>query len=164
MGGSVVIGASLALNVLLPGADQEPSQRVIAAWYADGTALYAPALWMYEMTSAVSRAAHSSAPTVVEGRRSVSWCASSTSDLWPRTRARPAEPMNGPCSSRELPPTTVHTWPSPSHWAASCGPPMPGCSGRWVCHGCALRRAMHAKLPACSHGLLGLWVHHHSPN
>ena len=50
-----IVDASFSLRLLLPGPDQAAYQRQAGAWAAQGIELYAPTLWLYEMTSALSK-------------------------------------------------------------------------------------------------------------
>lgn len=65
----VVIDASFALNLILPGTRQAHFQTLIEQWEKDGMVLCAPALWLYEITSALSKAVHFGDLTPDEGKR-----------------------------------------------------------------------------------------------
>ncbi len=65
----VVIDASFALNLILPGTRQAYFQTLVGQWEKGGMVLYAPALWLYEITSALSKAVHFGDLTPDEGRR-----------------------------------------------------------------------------------------------
>lgn len=69
MSACVVIDASFALNLILPGTRQTHFQTLIEQWEKDGMVLYAPALWLYEITSALSKAVHFGDLTSDEGKR-----------------------------------------------------------------------------------------------
>jgi len=62
----VVIDASLVLKALLPNPELERCQAVLADF--GGTQLAAPALWVYEVTSTLTKAVHFKQLTVEEGK------------------------------------------------------------------------------------------------
>ena len=51
----LVVDASFAVRLVLPGADQPAYQHQASQWTAGGFDLVAPTLWLYEMTSALSK-------------------------------------------------------------------------------------------------------------
>jgi predicted nucleic acid-binding protein len=59
MTASLVVDASFAVRLILPGADQPAYQRQASRWTAEGIELVAPTLWLYEMTSALSKVVRS---------------------------------------------------------------------------------------------------------
>jgi len=62
----VVIDASLVLKALLPNPELERCQAVLAD--LGGAQLAAPALWVYEVTSTLTKAVHFKQLTVEEGK------------------------------------------------------------------------------------------------
>ena len=68
MSKTLVIDASFAFRLILPGPHQERCQRVVEQWHSDGDVLCAPALWLYEITSALCTVVHFGQITSDEGR------------------------------------------------------------------------------------------------
>lgn len=52
----IVVDANLAVALVVPLAYSESTQRSFAEWTESGRELYAPALWSYEVTSALRKA------------------------------------------------------------------------------------------------------------
>lgn len=71
MNGAVVIDAGFAFRLVLPGPDQAGLQALAAEWLKNGISLIAPALWGYEVTSALTKAVHFGALTPEEGRQAL---------------------------------------------------------------------------------------------
>ncbi len=69
MTGTKVIDASIALALVFPGARQVRVTALIDTWQRSGVSLIAPDLWLYEVTSAVTKAVHFDTLTESEGRR-----------------------------------------------------------------------------------------------
>jgi predicted nucleic acid-binding protein len=67
----VVLDASLAFRLLLPGPDQATIQQRVAGWQEAGIPLLAPALWLYELTSALCKAVHLGALQDGEAQRAL---------------------------------------------------------------------------------------------
>lgn len=69
----LVVDASFTFRLLLPGLQQALCQSLVAGWLREGTDLCAPTLWLYEMTSALSKVAGEMLPVSEvkpdEGRR-----------------------------------------------------------------------------------------------
>ena len=68
---SLVVDASLAFRLLLPGAQQAAVQSLVARWLADGYELHAPTLWVYELTSALCKTVHFRHITAAEAERAL---------------------------------------------------------------------------------------------
>ena len=68
---SLVIDASFAFKLILPGAPQERLWKLMADWEQAGHNLAAPTLWRYEITSALSKTVHFGALTAAEGRQAL---------------------------------------------------------------------------------------------
>jgi predicted nucleic acid-binding protein len=66
-----VIDASLAVKAVLPNPLRDSCRRILSFLLRERFELLAPALWMYEITSAVSKAIHFGDLTPDEGRRSL---------------------------------------------------------------------------------------------
>lgn len=58
MNRSLVVDASLILKSVLPGPLREHIKTLLAQWKAQDTVIHAPALWQYEVTSALSKGVH----------------------------------------------------------------------------------------------------------
>lgn len=58
MNGSLVVDASFLLKSVLPGPRREHIKTLLAEWKAQNAVIYAPALWQYEVTSALSKGVH----------------------------------------------------------------------------------------------------------
>jgi predicted nucleic acid-binding protein len=68
MPSTLVVDAGFALQLILPGPDQARLQAMVGDWRRSGVRLTAPALWLYEVTSAVTKAVHLWVLTEAEGR------------------------------------------------------------------------------------------------
>jgi predicted nucleic acid-binding protein len=71
MPSTLVIDAGFALQLVLPGPDQVRLQAMVGDWRSRGVGLTAPALWLYEVTSALTKAIHFWVLTDAEGRRAL---------------------------------------------------------------------------------------------
>ncbi|MCC7353794.1 MAG: type II toxin-antitoxin system VapC family toxin [Anaerolineae bacterium] len=69
---SVVIDASLAFRLVVPGTQQAHFRALVAQWDESGYALCAPALWLYEITSALCKTIHFGELTPEEGQHALS--------------------------------------------------------------------------------------------
>ncbi|MEA3396637.1 MAG: type II toxin-antitoxin system VapC family toxin [Chloroflexota bacterium] len=67
----LVIDASFAFNLILPGPRQKSCQTLVTQWYKDGYVLCAPTLWLYEITSALCKGVHFGQITRAEGRQTL---------------------------------------------------------------------------------------------
>ena len=65
----LVVDASLTFRLVLPGPQQEPFRSLVTRWLHDGYELYAPTLWVYEMTLALCKVVRFGELTPEEGRR-----------------------------------------------------------------------------------------------
>jgi predicted nucleic acid-binding protein len=68
MPSTLVVDAGFALQLILPGPDQARLQAMVGDWRGSGVRLTAPALWLYEVTSAITKAVHLWVLTEAEGR------------------------------------------------------------------------------------------------
>lgn len=68
---SLVIDAGLAFKLILPGPWQPALQQQFGQWLTAGHAIYAPTLWLYELTSAFSKAVYFNALTAAEGAQAL---------------------------------------------------------------------------------------------
>jgi len=64
---ALVIDASLALKLVLPNDQQSDIKNWINAQQLQQTRFYAPTLWLYEITSAITKAIHFEIITSTEG-------------------------------------------------------------------------------------------------
>ena len=71
MTASSVIDASFAFKLILPGPAQDKLRAQMSQWETQGAVIYAPALWLYEITSAFSKAVHFKALTPAEGEKAL---------------------------------------------------------------------------------------------
>lgn len=71
MGTYRVIDASFALHLIMPNPYQKHCQRLVAQWYKGGYALCAPALWLYEITSALCKGTYFGQITPDEGQQAL---------------------------------------------------------------------------------------------
>ncbi len=71
MNRSVVVDASLVFKMLLPGPQQAIVQNRMTQWQRDQYTLYAPVLWIYEITSALCKTVHFGQLTPAEGQRAL---------------------------------------------------------------------------------------------
>jgi predicted nucleic acid-binding protein len=67
----LVVDASLAIRLILPGSQRGFFRSQVEQWLQDGYELYAPDLWLYEMTSALCKAAFLGALTADDAERSL---------------------------------------------------------------------------------------------
>jgi len=67
----LVIDASFAFRLLMPGPQQASFQSLVARWLRDGYELYAPTLWLYEMTSALCKVVRFGELAPEEGERAL---------------------------------------------------------------------------------------------
>jgi len=67
----LVIDASFAFRLLVPGPQQDSFRSQGARWLRDGYELYAPTLWLYEMTSALCKVVRFGELTPEEGERAL---------------------------------------------------------------------------------------------
>jgi len=64
-----VIDASFTLRLLLPNPHQKRCQALVTQWCNEEDILCAPALWLYEITSALCKGLHFGQITPEEGRQ-----------------------------------------------------------------------------------------------
>jgi predicted nucleic acid-binding protein len=67
----LVIDANLAFRALLPNPAQKHVQGLIGVWRDQGRNLCAPTLWIYELTSSITKSVHFEAITEVEARQAL---------------------------------------------------------------------------------------------
>lgn len=67
----LVVDASFAFRLVLPGTERDRFRSLVDRWLRDGYELYAPTLWAYEMTSALCKAVRFGELTPEEGRHSL---------------------------------------------------------------------------------------------
>lgn len=67
----LVIDASFAFRLLVPGPQQDLFRALVARWLRDGYGLYAPTLWLYEITSALCKVVRFRELTPEEGERTL---------------------------------------------------------------------------------------------
>jgi predicted nucleic acid-binding protein len=68
---SLVLDATCAVSLVVPGPNQPRTVALVDGWTRAGYGLYAPVLWMYEVTSAIAKAVRLGGLTVAEGERSL---------------------------------------------------------------------------------------------
>ena len=68
---SLVVDASFTIKLILPNPEQDRCRELMAAWMQNGATLYAPTLWLYEVTSALTKATHFDILTEIEGRQAL---------------------------------------------------------------------------------------------
>lgn len=71
MSASLVVDASFAFKLLLPGPERSLCQGLMARWQEGSYNLCAPALWLYEITSALCKVVHFGAITAEEGQQAL---------------------------------------------------------------------------------------------
>ena len=64
---SLVVDASFTIKLILPNPEQSRCRELIAEWMQNGVTIYAPTLWLYEVTSALTKAVHFDILTEAEG-------------------------------------------------------------------------------------------------
>lgn len=68
---SLVIDAGFAYKLILPGSPQAALRRQMTEWAQAGIELYAPDLWLYEVTSAISKTVQFNTLTPSEGEQAL---------------------------------------------------------------------------------------------
>ena len=69
---SLVVDASFTLRMILPGPRRDAFRSQMELWLQEEYTLHAPTLWVYEMTSALCKAAYFDLLTAEEAERSLS--------------------------------------------------------------------------------------------
>lgn len=67
----LVVDASVAFRLILPGLQQDHYRSLMTQWVHDGYQLLAPTLWVYEMTSALCKAVRFGELSLEEGQRAL---------------------------------------------------------------------------------------------
>lgn len=67
----LVIDASFAFKLILPGPYQSRYTTLVTEWEQAGHSFYAPTLWLYEITSALCKTVHFGALTRSEGQKAL---------------------------------------------------------------------------------------------
>ncbi len=67
----LVIDASFAFRLLLPGQHQQYCQNLVSKWHRENYELCAPTLWSYEITSALCKMIHFGQITQNEGQQAL---------------------------------------------------------------------------------------------
>jgi predicted nucleic acid-binding protein len=67
----LVVDASFAFRLILPGPHQAEVQSLVGQWLADGCEMHAPTLWAYELTSALCKAVRFGHITADEAERAL---------------------------------------------------------------------------------------------
>jgi predicted nucleic acid-binding protein len=67
----LVVDASCAFKLILPGRQQAASQELVTEWKHAGYGHWAPTLWAYEITSALCKVVHFGALTPGQGQRAL---------------------------------------------------------------------------------------------
>jgi predicted nucleic acid-binding protein len=69
MGESLVVDASYTYELLVPGSEHRDLKQQMDSWRQGGIQILAPSLWLYEMTSVITREVCRHVLTSGEGRR-----------------------------------------------------------------------------------------------
>jgi len=67
----LIVDASFAFKLILPGPRQARFRTLMMQWKQDGYELYAPTLWIYEITSALCKVVHFGQIEPEEGARAL---------------------------------------------------------------------------------------------
>ena len=67
----MVVDASLVFRLILPGPHQAEVQSLVAGWLTQDYEMYAPSLWVYELTSALCKTVQFGQVTAEEGARTL---------------------------------------------------------------------------------------------
>jgi predicted nucleic acid-binding protein len=67
----LVVDASLAFRLILPGVHQDQVRSLVEQWLVDGYEMIAPSLWVYEVTSALCKTVHFGQLTADEGEHTL---------------------------------------------------------------------------------------------
>jgi predicted nucleic acid-binding protein len=68
---SLVIDASFAFRLIVPGQKRLAFRTLMTQWKRDGCVITVPALWIYEMTSALCKMVRFGELTLAEGQRAL---------------------------------------------------------------------------------------------
>lgn len=68
---SLVVDASFAFKLILPGPRQAHFRELMTQWKQDSYEMYAPSLWVYEITSALCKVVHFGQLRPDEGTRAL---------------------------------------------------------------------------------------------
>ena len=79
----LVIDASFAFRLMMPGPHQELCQTLVTQWHREGYLLCAPALWLYEITSALCKVVHFGQITHDEGQQALTLAQKAGVQLFP---------------------------------------------------------------------------------
>ena len=71
MATSLVVDASFTFRLILPGPQQNRCQVLMTQWEQAGYSLYAPTLWLYEITSALAKTVHLDALIAAEAQQAL---------------------------------------------------------------------------------------------
>ncbi|MCL4302826.1 MAG: type II toxin-antitoxin system VapC family toxin [Anaerolineae bacterium] len=66
---SFVVDASFVFKLIIPNPQQIHCRTLVTQWQQEGCTLYAPALWLYEITSALCKMVHFGELTPAEAQR-----------------------------------------------------------------------------------------------
>ncbi len=67
----LVVDASFTFRLVLPGPEQDRFRSLVDGWLRDGYELFAPTLWVYEMTSALRKLVRFGELTLEEGKHTL---------------------------------------------------------------------------------------------
>jgi len=81
----LVIDASFAVSILLPHPSQDKNLILFRQWIRDGVIFCAPHLWVYEVTSAISKMVHFRRVEPERGKKALLFLKSSRVRLFPST-------------------------------------------------------------------------------
>ena len=84
----LVIDASFAFRLILPGPLQKRCQTLVTQWQTAGYTLCASALWLYEITSALCKGVHSGRIIRAEGQRALTLAQEIGVQLFPPDNAQ----------------------------------------------------------------------------
>lgn len=66
---SLIVDASFVFKLIVPNPQQSNCRTLITQWQQEGYRLYAPALWLYEITSTLCKMVHFGQLTPAEAQR-----------------------------------------------------------------------------------------------
>jgi predicted nucleic acid-binding protein len=71
MSKSLVVDAGLTISLILPGPHQGQVKKLMTYWKQGGHTLYAPTLWLYEVSSTLRKSVRFGLLTPVEGEKAL---------------------------------------------------------------------------------------------
>ena len=134
-----------------PGPCDEPRQSLLAGWQDRGDTIQVPALWYYEITSALSKGVTFKEFSRDQAEEMLALITEFDFAVIVPDAAQVQRAFDWTLRLRRAQPTTASTWRWPRRPAMACGPPMSVCTTQpnRSCPGCIgwVIRAHNQRLP-----------------